>query len=242
MRAGLGAALLALAVWQSLVWTFGFQKFILPQPHEVAVALWDFRELIWTSLLVTGAEIAIGLVLGVLLGVLTALQLAASPFARDYIRPLLVFMQAVPIFALAPILVIWFGFGLGPKLAVVVIITYFPITSALFDGLTNTPPGYLDLARTMRAPRNRVIWYVRMPAAVPAFCSGLRLAAVYAPIGAFIAEWVGASEGLGALMVYANARTKIDLMFAAMAVLSILTVLLHATTDRFCIWMTRRFN
>ena len=141
----LSAALLGLFVWQAVVWIFGFRAFILPGPVPTAEALWTFRWLIAENTLYTLTEIALGLALGAGLGIATAINLAASPFARAHIRPILVFLQAVPVFALAPILMIWFGFGIWPKVVVVVLITYFPITSAFFDGLLNTPPGYLDL-------------------------------------------------------------------------------------------------
>ena len=121
------------------------------------------------------------------------------------------------------------------------IIIYFPVTSAFFDGLAGTPQGWIDLARTMGASRWSILWRIRVPAAVPGLCSGLRLAAVYAPIGAVIGEWVGGEgRGLGYLMTYANSRSKIDLMFAALIVLAVFTVVLHAAVDRFGRWLTAR--
>jgi putative hydroxymethylpyrimidine transport system permease protein len=117
------------------------------------------------------------------------------------------------------------------KIAMAVLIIYFPITSSFFDGLMRTPPGFLDLASSMGAKPSRTMLWVRIPAALPALASGLRLAAVYAPIGAVIGEWVGASRGLGYLMLLANGRVKIDLMFAALLVLAALTILVHAATD-----------
>jgi len=123
-----------------------------------------------------------------------------------------------------------------------VLIIYFPVTSAFFDGLMRTPPGWLDLGRTMGATPARLMWRLRVPAAVPALGSGLKLAAVYAPIGAVIGEWVGAAGGLGYLMLLANGRAKTDLMFAALVVLAVLTLLLHravgAAVDRLVARMT----
>ena len=147
---------------------------------------------------------------------------------------MMVFSQAIPVFALAPILTLWLGYGLWSKVAMALLIIYFPVTSAFFDALMRTPPHWLDLARVMGANRPRMMWHIRVPAALPGFASGLRLAAVYAPIGAIIGEWVGASKGLGYLMLLANGRAKIDLMFAALIVLAILTLLLHASVDRAC--------
>ena len=231
------------ALWQVIVWVFAFPPFILPEPLRVAQALWTYRVLIAENAVYTAQEVVIGLVLGTALGALTAVLLAYSRSARLYMRPILVFTQAIPVFALAPILMIWFGFGIESKIAMALLIIYFPVTSAFFDGLSSTPPGYLDLARTMGASRARILWRVRVPAAVPALCSGLRLAAVYAPIGAVIGEWVGGeAKGLGYLMTYANSLTKIDLMFAALFVLAVFTVLLHMGVDLAGRRMTERYT
>jgi putative hydroxymethylpyrimidine transport system permease protein len=142
------------------------------------------------------------------------------------VQPILVFTQALPVFALAPILTLWLGYGLWSMMGMAVLIIYFPVTSAFFDGLMRTPAGYLDLAKTMQASPSRILWHIRVPAALPSLGAGVRLAAVYAPIGAVIGEWVGASKGLGYLMLLANGRAKTDLMFAAMLTLGVLSVLL----------------
>lgn len=235
-RIGATAAL-GVALWQAVVTLAGLPAFILPAPARVAEALWTSRALITEHALVTAAEVLIGLFLGAALGGVTAILLAASPLARWLLRPMLVFSQAVPVFALAPILTLWFGYGLWSKVAMALLIIYFPVTSAFFDALMRTPPEWLELARVMGARPARTMWRIRIPAALPGFASGLRLAAVYAPIGAIIGEWVGASRGLGYLMLLANGRARIDLMFAALIVLAILTLALHAAVDRLC----RRF-
>ncbi len=160
--------------------------------------------------------------------------MAVSPAARSLIRPALVLTQALPVFALAPILTLWLGYGLWSKVLMAVLIIYFPVASAFFDGLMRTPAGWLDLARVMGAPKARVLWHMRVPAAIPSLASGLRLAAVYAPIGAIIGEWVGASQGLGYLMLLANGRAKIDLMFAALIVLAAMTLILHRAVGWAC--------
>ena len=112
------------------------------------------------------------------------------------------------------------------------IIIYFPVTSSFFDALMRTPTDWLHLSRVMGASAARVMWHIRIPAALPGFASGLRLAAVYAPIGAIIGEWVGASKGLGYLMLLANGRAKTDLMFAALIVLALFTILLHGAVSK----------
>jgi putative hydroxymethylpyrimidine transport system permease protein len=215
---------LALALWQALVVLAALPPFILPGPARVAETLWASRALILEHAGITAAEVLIGLALGAVLGGLSAIGLAASPLARRLIRPMMVFSQAIPVFALAPILTLWLGYGLWSKIAMALLIIYFPVTSAFFDALMRTPQHWLDLGRIMGANGPRLMWHIRVPAALPGFASGLRLAAVYAPIGAIIGEWVGASNG----------RAKIDLMFAALIVLAVFTLLLHMGVDRAC--------
>ena len=229
-----GVALTALLLWQALVTLAELPRFILPGPGLVFATLWSSRALIAEHALITALEVLLGLGLGAVLGFASAILLTASPLARSILRPMLVFSQAVPVFALAPILTLWLGYGLWSKVAMALLIIYFPVTSAFFDALMRTPPAWLELARVMNATPARVLWRVRVPAALPGFASGLRLAAVYAPIGAIIGEWVGASRGLGYLMLLANGRAKIDLMFAALIVLAVLTLLLHAAVDAAC--------
>ena len=230
--AGLASAVLLVAIWQALVVLTGWPKFILPSPALVAETIGESRTLLIEHALYTITEVLVGLVLGAVWGGLSAIGLAASPIARALVRPMLVFSQAIPVFALAPILTLWLGYGLGSKIAMALIIIYFPVTSSFFDALMRTNPEWLGLARVMGAKGWRVMWHIRIPAALPGFASGLRLAAVYAPIGAIIGEWVGASKGLGYLMLLANGRAKTDLMFAALIVLAVFTLVLHASVSR----------
>ncbi len=239
---GIAAAAVAIAIWQFVVWAGDMKHFILPGPWRVATALSSNAGLIFENALVTFGEVLLGLVLGVALGAASAIQLASSPAAQTLLRPILIFLQAVPVFALAPVLTIWFGYGIWSKVVMALLIIYFPVMSAFFDGLTRTPQGYVDLARCMGAHPARIMWHVRIPSAVPSLASGMRLAAVYAPIGAVIGEWVGASQGLGHLMLLANGRAKIDLMFAALFVLATFTVLLHIAVDRLARRLTDRMT
>ncbi|WP_282127760.1 ABC transporter permease [Roseobacter litoralis] len=233
-RAGLAATCLVLVLWQTVIWATGVARFILPPPALVGQTIWESRALLTEHALVTMAEVIIGLMLGAALGFVSAIGLVASPTARALVRPILVFSQAVPVFALAPILTLWLGFGLWSKVTVAIIIIYFPVTSSFFDALMRTNRDWIGLAKAMGASPARIMWHIRIPAALPGFASGLRLAAVYAPIGAIIGEWVGASKGLGYLMLLANGRAKTDLMFAALIVLAVLTVLLHAAVNKLC--------
>jgi len=233
-----------IALWQGIVWITGVPKYILPGPILVFHAFVDNVGLIAEHALVTITEVLVGLLLGTTFGVLTALCLTVSALARRFLMPIMVISQIVPVFALAPMLTLWLGYGIASKIAMTLLIIYFPVTSSFYDGLKSTPPGYLDLAKTMSAGRFRTLFQIQMPAALPSLASGLRLAAVYAPIGAVIGEWVGASNGLGYLMLLANGRVKIDLMFAALIALCVFTILLRTLigylSDRADSWAAGR--
>ncbi|MEM7224640.1 MAG: ABC transporter permease [Pseudomonadota bacterium] len=221
-----------LALWQAVVWLTGAPRYILPGPGLVAEALVARWPEILPNAGVTIAEILLGLLLGTLLGCSSALVLAWFRPARRWLLPVFVSSQAIPVFALAPILVLWLGYGLASKVAMATLIIFFPVTAAFFDGLRRTEPGWLDLAKTMGASPWRTLRHLRIPAALPALASGIRVAAAVAPIGAIVGEWVGSSAGLGYLMLQANARLQIDLMFAALFVLAVFAVSLYFLIDR----------
>lgn len=221
-----------LLLWQAVTMLTAVPPFILPDPLRVARTLWARADLLLGHALVTALEIGLGLLLGALGGALAALLLAASSRARDWVLPVLVASQALPVFALAPILVLWLGYGLASKVAMAVLVIFFPVTAAFHDGLRRTPPGWLELASVMDARPFAILWRIRVPAALPALASGLRVAAAVAPIGAVVGEWVGASEGLGYLMLHANARMQTDLLFAALLVLCLLALGLWSAVDR----------
>ncbi len=214
--------------------------YLLPAPPRVAVALWDNRGLLAGATLTTLTETLLGLLIGTVLGAVAALVMAFSTVLRRWLLPVLLLSQAVPVFALAPLLVLWLGFGIASKVAVAVLVIFFPVMSATFDGLRQVPTDWLDLAHTMNATRGRVLLHVRLPAALPSAASGLRVAAALAPVGAVIGEWVGASSGLGYVMMNANARVRTDLMFAALLVLSAMTVgvwwVVDAALRRWLVW------
>jgi putative hydroxymethylpyrimidine transport system permease protein len=197
-----------IGAWQALVWLTGVEPFILPGPDRVALALVER----WPSLLrhagITIVEILLGLGLGVVLGCASAIVISALRPARRWLLPVLVVSQAIPVFALAPILVLWLGYGLASKVAMATLIIYRPA----------------------------VLLHLRIPAALPALTSGLRVATAVAPIGAIVGEWVGSSGGLGYLMLHANARLQADVMFAALFLLALFAVTLYFTVD----WALRR--
>ncbi len=221
-----------LVIWQAIQWASQAPAYILPGPFAVGEVLLTRWPQLMDHAWVTFAEILLGLALGLLLGAASALLIASFRPMRRWLLPVLVVSQAVPVFALAPILVVWLGYGMASKVVMATLIIYFPVTSAFFDGLRRTEPGWLDLARTMGGNRGRVLWHLRVPAALPALGSGLRVATAVAPIGAVVGEWVGSSAGLGYLMLQANARMQVDVMFAALFVLAVFAVGLYFTVDR----------
>lgn len=219
-------------LWWGIVRLGGVPPYLLPPPGAVVRALWAQRGLLAGAAGTTLLETVLGLLLGMAGGGALALLMMASAPVRRWMMPLVLLSQAVPVFALAPLLVLWFGFGIASKVVMAVLVIFFPITSSFFDGLRRTPPGWLDLARSMDARPSLVLLRLRLPAALPAFASGLRVAAAIAPLGAVVGEWVGASSGLGFLMQTANTRFETDLMFAALLVLATMTVLLWWGVDR----------
>lgn len=224
-------AVVLLGLWEALARAFDVPNYILPPPSRVAVALIDNVPLLAANAGITLTEILLGLVVGTLFGCLSGLALARFGAARRLLLPVLIASQAIPVFALAPLLVLWLGYGLASKIAMAALVIYFPVASAFYDGLRRTEPGWLDLARTMSASPAAVLLQIRLPAALPALASGLRVAAAVAPIGAVIGEWVGAASGLGYLMTLSLARAQTDLAFAALFILALLGLALFYAVD-----------
>ncbi|MBT3917431.1 MAG: ABC transporter permease [Rhodospirillaceae bacterium] len=220
-----------IAFWQIIVVVTGAPHYILPSPGRVLNALGSRSDVLLSHGWITLSEIILGLILGTILGSISALTMGYFKPARRWLMPVMVVSQAIPVFALAPILVLWLGYGMVSKVAMATLIIYFPVTAAFFDGLRRTEPGHLDLAQTMNASRWATLRHIRVPAALPSFASGLRVATAVAPIGAIVGEWVGSSEGLGFLMLHANGRMQIDVMFAALFVLAIIAVTLYYAVD-----------
>jgi len=230
MRA-LIAAIGILLGWEAFVRWSEVPPFLLPSPIRVGNVLWTRWDILIGHAGTTLTEILLGMVFGSLLGVSTALLLTAWRGGRRWLLPLLIASQAIPVFAIAPLLTLWMGFGLASKIAMATIIIFFPVATAFYDGLRRTEPGWLDLATTMGASRTAILWRVRVPAALPGLASGLRVAAAVAPIGAVVGEWVGASSGLGYVMLQANGRSQTDVMFAALAILATMAMVLWFVTD-----------
>lgn len=220
-----------LVVWQAVIFVFQPPAFMLPTPVSVFEALRDRPDLWRIHGVTTLTETVIGLIFGVALGSMLALLMSFAPPTRRMLMPLMVVSQALPVFAIAPLLVLWFGFGLGSKIVMATIAIFFPVASAFNDGLGRTDRGLIDLTRLYQATRAQQVVLLRVPSALPSLITGVRLAAVYAPVGALIGEWVGASSGLGYAMLLANARSQTAVVFACLFLLAAMSILLRAAVD-----------
>ena len=219
------------AIWWAGVAIFQPQPFILPGPVAVAETLLKQGHYLLWHAGITLVEIILGLMLGSALGIATALAVNAFPAGRRYVMPVVMASQALPVFAIAPLLILWFGLGLGSKIAMATLIIYFPVASALNDGLTRAQGNLIDLARLCGATPWQTLTRFRLPAAMPSLASGLRVAATIAPIGAVVGEWVGAAGGIGFVINQANARMQTDTVFAGLVLLMIMVVALRAAVD-----------
>ena len=224
-------AILLLLFWQLIVLISGAPAYILPGPWPVALAIIQHWSELLPHLQTTLIEILLGLLIGSFLGATSALLMTLSPLLKRWLLPVLVISQAIPVFALAPVLVLWLGYGLASKVAMAVLIIYFPVTSSFYYGMQRTERDLLELARIMGATTPRLFGYIIIPTALPSLGAGLRVATAVAPIGAVVGEWVGSSSGLGYYMLYANARMQIDNMFAALVILAVTSLSLYFCVD-----------
>jgi ABC-type nitrate/sulfonate/bicarbonate transport system permease component len=220
----LALAALVLIAWQVVATILRVPRWLLPAPLDIAAALVAGADLIAIHALRTLEETLIGLAVAFTAGVGTAILMDRSPFARRALYPILVTSQTVPIVAVAPLLVIWFGYDILPKLIVVALVCFFPIVVATFDGLGAVDVDAVRLVRSMGATPWQLFWRVRWPGALPAVFSGTRIAVTYGVIGAIVGEWVGASTGIGIYMVRAADQLLTERVFAAIAVSAALSV------------------
>jgi putative hydroxymethylpyrimidine transport system permease protein len=225
-----------LALWELGVRALEVPHYILPAPSEVLQVLVEQRWVFLRHTAITALEVLAGGVLGVAVGLLLGVALFFFPALEKALYPLLITSQNVPVFAIAPLLVVWFGYGLSSKVVMAAIIVFFPVTLAMLGGLQRTDADLLRLFRTLGASPAQVLWKLRLPAALPALFAGLRLSAVYSTIGAVIGEWVGAGAGLGYLMLSANAQLRIATVFGAILCLTPIGLLLLGLVT----WLERR--
>jgi ABC-type nitrate/sulfonate/bicarbonate transport system permease component len=216
-----------LVAWEAYVRLAGIDPVVLPGPLRILEQLWAFRgdavRHAWPTLL----ETVLGFGLAVVFAAAAAAAMDRVPAVRRAVEPILVATQTVPVVAIAPLFLLWFGFGLAPKVLIVVLVTFFPVVVALLDGFRSTPREAEDLLRSYGATDGQVFRKLRWPSALPAFFTGLRISVVYAVIGAVFGEYVGAREGLGIWMQLSQNSFRTDLVFAAIVVTSALSLALY---------------
>lgn len=196
------------------------EDFLVPAPSEIASTLWEDRDVLADNAWVTLSEVVLGFLLALIVGVGFAVALHLSPTLRRAFYPLIVASQTIPIIVVAPILVVWFGYGIGPKLAIIALICFFPIAINTLDGLRSVDPDAAKMMRTLDASRGQILYRVEAPAALPYAFSGAKIAVAVAVIGAVFGEWSGSNSGLGHLMLQDNAQLETARLFAAVVVLS----------------------
>jgi putative hydroxymethylpyrimidine transport system permease protein len=221
-----------LGLWQvaagtgALADVLNLESFLAPSPAEIASALWESRALLAENAWVTLKEILLGFLCGLAAGLAFAVLMRLSETLRRAFYPLLVASQAIPILVIAPILIVWFGFGIGPKLVVVALICFFPITVNAADGLRSVDTEAIKMMRTLDGTRGQILWRVEAPTALPFVFTGARIAVTFAPIAAIFGEWVGAESGLGVLIREDSAHLETARLFASTAVLTAIALAL----------------
>lgn len=234
-----GALLMGLLLlWEAACRLLSIPPFILPAPTRIAAALWEWRQpLLLEHLPVTLLEVMLGLALSVALGAATAVAMHLSPLANRAFYPIIVASQTIPVIAISPVFLFWFGYSLAQKVAVVVLISYFPVAVNTFDGLRSADPELLAWMRAAGASRWRILRMAEAPSSLPAFFTGLKVAATVSVIGAVIGEWLGGQEGLGVFGRRAASNLKSPELFASVLLLALLGIalfLLAAWAERIC--------
>lgn len=224
----LGVVLILLAVWYGLSAGGVVSEFALPQPNEVAKSIYTQWGAYWLNMRTTLVEIGVGAFFGILLGIGFGVMIALNDTLRRAFYPLLVASQSLPILAIAPLLVIWLGFGIAPKIVLVVQIIFFPITVATIQGLQSVSHEVLVFGRSLGASERMLFWKVRVPATLPHVFGGLKIASSYAAVAAVISEWTGSERGLGAMMLRANSDYNVTVVFGCVVLVTLIGLSLFA--------------
>lgn len=222
------AVSLLLIIWQLLCITELIPSYMLPSPIEVMQAFINEFPLLLENSAVTLQEAFVGLILGVSVGFFAAVLMDTFDILRKAFYPLLIITQTIPSVAIAPLLVLWFGYEMTPKIVLIVISTFFPVTVGLLDGFRSADKDAIGLLRSMGADRLQVFRYIKFPSALPQLFSGLRIAAAYSVVGAVISEWLGGFGGLGVYMTRVKKAFAFDKMFAVIFLISAISLALMA--------------
>ncbi len=218
------AGLIILFIWQITVTVFHIEQWILPAPIEIVSSFWQSRALFFYHLIPTLIEAIIGLIGAVLVSIFIAILMERFKTMRKIIYPFLIISQTVPFIILAPLLTLWFGFGLLPKIIIISLVCFFPITINLFDGFKSIDRGTLRLLTSMGASQKQIFRWVKWPSSLPNFFSGLRIASAYSILGAVVSEWTGADRGMGILLIRSTKSYLTDRVFATIGIITILSI------------------
>jgi ABC-type nitrate/sulfonate/bicarbonate transport system permease component len=217
-----------LGLWQLVASLPGVDNLLLPTPGQTAQALGEDRALLLDNLGTTLLEVLLGLAVAVALGAAAALAMHLARPLRDAAYPLLIGSQAIPIVVVAPLLVLAFDYGIGPKIAIVALVCFFPVTVNLMDGLRAADPALLKLMRSLGATRAQTLWKVELPSSLPYLFSGLKIAATVSVIGAVFGEWAGAEQGLGRLVLLGTQQLETARAYAGIVLLTLMALALFA--------------
>ncbi len=216
--------ILFITFWELMVWQFDIPHYILPAPSRIFRTLSVQQFLLLHHALITLEEIIVGFLLAFVVGVGLAFLMFQFPVLEKSFYPIVIGSQTIPVFAIAPLLVLWFGYGLSSKVVMAALIVFFPIVVNTLDGLKGADSDEVNLLKILKANQWQILWKVRVPSALPFVFSGCKVGISVSTIGAIIGEWVGSKEGLGYLMLHANAQLQISLIFASLLYLTILGV------------------
>lgn len=230
-------------VWMAIIGVFRLPAYVLPSPATVARVLWSDAALLFDHALMTAFETGIGYVLALIIGVAVALLMHVSRVAHYLTYPHLVLLQAIPLIAVAPIVLVWFGFGPLAKILVVAFVCFFPVAVNAFEGFRSVDPAYRELLDTFDASPWARYRHLYIPASIPGILSGAKIAATYSVLGAVIGEWLGGSRGIGVYMTRAQRSFRNDRLFAAIVIVMVLSLAMFKFVefvgDRITPWMRR---
>ncbi|MGH7910457.1 MAG: ABC transporter permease [Candidatus Dormibacteraceae bacterium] len=217
--------------WQLLVMGLHVKTYVLPAPSAILIRIAHSWPILLPNVGATFEETVVGFVLGGLLGFGLALLIAYNPLIEGMLYPLIVASQAVPKIAIAPLFILWFGFGITPKIVITILLVFFPVVVTSAEGLMSVERSLVDLLRSVSANPLQVFWKVRLPHALPQVLAGLKIGITLAVVGAVVGEWVGADQGLGYLILYGNSQLDTTLSFASIVILIAMGVVLFVVMD-----------
>ena len=223
--------ILILAVWEIVSRTGAFPEYILPAPTKILSSVFINFRLYRFDLIITIIETLSGFLIAMVLAFITSVLMDSFKAVNKILYPLLITSQTIPIITLAPLFIIWFGYGLLPKIIIVILICFFPITVSLLSGFANADDEQINLLKSMKANRFHIYKYIKLPSSLPGFFSGLKIAATYSITGATIGEWVGGKDGIGVFMIRAKHSFATDKVFGAILIITILSILFIRLID-----------